>query len=302
MADSHAGQLAALTAMLSKRQEDRNGPPMPGGDHFGRDHWYVPRWAMILMAVILFVLFFLLVGIALIAALRHRRSGTSTTDIKRSIADQAAARRRSSGISDDDPDGIKPIKRLRSFHMKGAVVMSPEAMSPRTPKTPKSAGLFGRFFRKKDGRRLAPLDEEKNESYASLNSYPDTPGLDEKMLEASPPPTPAPAFGWTSNVGPGGKRRSLAESPAINPTPPPAYTGGVGEQNTAYKGETRPPVGQRESDSFLVQASRRMSRDAKRLSTDYNENYQSRPSGGLFDDDDDERRPLGYDPDSRSGH
>ncbi|KAJ6259071.1 hypothetical protein Dda_5968 [Drechslerella dactyloides] len=300
MADTHAGQLAALTAMLAKRQDDRN-MPMPGGDHFGRDTWTVPRWAMILMAVILFILFFLLVGIALLTAFRHRRSGTSSSDIKRSIAAADQARRRSSGISDDDPDGIKPIKRLRSFHMRGAMVMSPEAMSPRTPKTPKSAGLFGRFFRKKDGRRLAPLDEEKNDSYASLNNYPDTPGIDEKMLEASPPPTPAPAFGWTSNVGPGNKRRSLIDSPG-GPPPLPAYPGGPGEQNTAYKGDTRPPLGQRESDSFLATSARRMSRDAKRLSTDYNENYQSRPSGGLFDDDDDERRPLGYDPDSRSGH
>ncbi|EPS36735.1 hypothetical protein H072_9701 [Dactylellina haptotyla CBS 200.50] len=283
------------SADLTKRQN--NSPmPMPGGDHFGRDRWRPPLWSMILSAVLLGLIFISLISFAILTLLRNRRakSPASDVEIKRTIAHQ----RRMSGISDTDPDNIKPVKRLRSFHMKGAVSPSSAGSSPRTPKTPGKDGLFNRFFRKKDGTRLTPLDEEKNESYASLNAYPDTPALDEKMLEASPPPTPAPAFGWNSNVGPGGNqgRRSTVDGSIGKDK------SDVGEQSTAYKGDTRPPLGQRESDSFLQMDSRRASTDPKRLSRDYNENFQSRPSGGLFDDDDDERRPLGYDPDSRSGH
>ncbi|KAK6544358.1 hypothetical protein TWF694_001059 [Orbilia ellipsospora] len=315
---------------LSKRQFDFDNPPMPGGDHFGHDggyYSYYPKWAMITSAVIL-GLFFLGLFVFLILYILRRRKPKSPSanpeaqiEIQRAIAHQ----RRMSGISDTDPDNIKPIKRLRSFHMKGA--MSPDSVSssprtPRTPKTPGSAGLFSRFFRKGDNsKRLPPLDEERNDSYASLNAYPDTPALDEKMLEASPPPTPAPAFGWSANVGPGGNSTNRRDSTPTysSTTAPPAYSqrrstvdgsmgkdndnSGIGEQNLSYKGDTRPPIGQHESDSFLQTSNRRMSRDQKRLSSDYNENYQTRPSGGLFDDDEiDERRPLGYDPDSRSGH
>ncbi|KAK6531412.1 hypothetical protein TWF281_008217 [Arthrobotrys megalospora] len=281
-----------LTMTLTKRQ---NPAPIPQG-HFGRDRWYAPRWAMILSAVLAGILVVSICACLLVTVFRRRKNYTSTSDIKRAIAEQ----RRMSGISEEDPDNIKPVKRLRSFHMKGAMSASPDTMSPRTPKGP-NAGLFSRFFRKKDGKRLPPLDEERNESYSNLNAYPETPALDEKMLEASPPPTPAPAFGWSSNVGPTGYQ-SRGASIDQGPPPLPAYSpSGVGEQNTAYKGDTRPPMGQRESDSFL-QTSERTSRDAKRLSTDYNENYQTRPSGGLFDDDEDERKPLGYNPDSRSGH
>ncbi|KAF3176004.1 hypothetical protein TWF225_009186 [Orbilia oligospora] len=284
--------LASLITMadLSKRQNPIPAP-IPQG-HFGRDRWYAPRWAMILSAVLAGIFVVSICACILVTVFRRRKSGTSTAEIKRAIAHQ----RRMSGIVDEDPDNIKPVKRLRSFHMKGAVA-SPDATSPRTPKGA-NAGLFSRFFRKKDGKRLPPLDEERNESYSSLNSYPETPALDEKMLEASPPPTPAPAFGWSSNVGPGPQQRgSIDQGP-----PAPPYYPGVGEQNTAYKGDVRPPAGQRESDSFLQTGTGKTSRDAKRLSTDYNENYQTRPSGGLFDDDEDERRPLGYNPDSRSGN
>ncbi|KAF3112404.1 hypothetical protein TWF103_003188 [Orbilia oligospora] len=248
-------------ADLSKRQNPIPAP-IPQG-HFGRDRWYAPRWAMILSAVLAGIFVVSICACILVTVFRRRKSGTSTAEIKRAIAHQ----RRMSGIVDEDPDNIKPVKRLR-------------------------------FFRKKDGKRLPPLDEERNESYSSLNSYPETPALDEKMLEASPPPTPAPAFGWSSNVGPGPQQRgSIDQGP-----PAPPYYPGVGEQNTAYKGDVRPPAGQRESDSFLQTGTGKTSRDAKRLSTDYNENYQTRPSGGLFDDDEDERRPLGYNPDSRSGN
>ncbi|KAK6495347.1 hypothetical protein TWF481_003371 [Arthrobotrys musiformis] len=284
--------LANLTPQMSllKRQSTA---PIPQG-HFGRDRWYAPRWAMILSAVLAGILVLSICLCILVTVFRRRKSYTSSADIKRAIAHQ----RRMSGITEEDPDNIKPIKRLRSFHMKGATP-SPDTTSPRTPKGTQNAGLFSRFFRKKDGKRLPPLDEERNESYSSLNSYPETPALDEKMLEASPPPTPAPAFGWSSNVGPAQHRGSIDQGPPAPPyyTGGGGVTGGAGEQNTAYKGEARPPMGQRESDSFL-----KTSRDAKRLSTDYNENYQTRPSGGLFDDDDDERRPLGYNPDSRSGN
>ncbi|KAK6363692.1 hypothetical protein TWF730_001112 [Orbilia blumenaviensis] len=307
--------LASLLTMhstLSKRQDQQQPSqapiPMPHGG-FGRDtRWYAPRWAMILSAVLAGLLILSICIFILVTVFRRRKSHTSTAEIKRAIAHQ----RRMSGIIDEDPDNIKPVKRLRSFHMKGAVA-SPDSTSPRTPKgSGPNAGLFSRFFRKKDGTRLPPLDEERNESYSSLNAYPETPALDEKMLEASPPPTPAPAFGWSSNVGPGPQARGSIDH---GPPAPPYYPGnnnnnnntnnpasGVGEQNTAYKGDTRPPTGQRESDSFLQTGNERTSRDSKRLSTDYNENYQTRPSGGLFDDDEDERRPLGYNPDSRSGH
>ncbi|KAF3929249.1 hypothetical protein AA313_de0205453 [Arthrobotrys entomopaga] len=333
---------------LSKRQFDFNNPPMPGGDHFGHDGYYsyYPKWAMITSAVILGLFFLGLFTFIILYALRRRNRSSNPSqvnpeaqiEIQRAIAHQ----RRMSGISDTDPDNIKPIKRLRSFHMKGA--MSPDSTSsssprtPRTPKTPGSGGLFSRFFRKGDNsKRLPPLDEERNDSYANLNAYPETPGIDEKLLEASPPPTPAPAFGWSANVGPpGGKsnnnnnnnnnRRDSTPIYSASSAPPPAYSqrrstvdgssmgkddvsSGVGEQNLSYKGDTtRPPIGQHESDGFLSSSqtgnTRGLSKDQKRLSMDYNENYQSRPSGGLFDDDDvaDERRPLGYDPDSRSGH
>ncbi|KAF3935099.1 hypothetical protein ABW19_dt0208892 [Dactylella cylindrospora] len=283
------GPAAASLAKMRvvKRQNDprfdTKDPPMPQGDHFGHDK-YIPRWAMILMGVLLGVLLLITIVYAVITILRRRKTKTSTSDIKKAIHQRSM-----SGISDDDPDNIKPVKRLRSFHMKGAKVMSPDTMSPRTPK--EGSSLFGRFFRKKEGGRMPPLDEEKNDSYASLNSYPDTPGLDEKMLEASPPPTPAPAFGWASSAGgmPGqNKRRSASD--------------GVGEQNTAYKGDARPPAGQGERDSFLSASSGGDRDPSKRLSTEYNENYQSKPSSGYSDDDDDERKPLGYNPDSRSGH
>lgn len=245
----------------------------------------LPLWAIILIAVVLGLVLILTLYYIITATRARRKNGTSTKDIKQAIASDEKRKylhqRSLSGISEDDPDNIKPVKRLRSFHMKGAA--SPDVVSPRTPKEGNS--LFGRFLRKKDATgvsRKLSLDEERSRSsYDSLNRYPETPGLDEKILEASPPPTPQPNFGWNSQAAADAKRRSVPEAD-------------LGEQRL---GANHPPVGNTEKDSFLAARQNRMS-------VEYNENYQSRPSGGYFDEssDDEERRPLGYNPDSRSGH
>jgi len=135
-----------------------------------------------------------------------------------------------------------------------------------------------------------------NASALSLNRDIDTPGLDEKMLE-SPPPTPAPAFGWSSTAGnTSANKRSMSET--------------MGE-NTAYKPDGRQPVpvGQGEKDGFLSRSSSTRSesgrlgggRGGKRMSAQYDENYQSKPSDYAYFDDEEEKI-LNYNPDSRSGH
>lgn len=178
-------------------------------------------------------------------------------------------------------------------------VRKPTFLSMTADRTQSIGRSITGMFRKKQQRPVLTEDDfaEPKDTYANLNEHFDEKRRSDELLAPSPPPTPAPAYGWSNQSAPTSAR--FAPPPGNPPNRSSSETVRPSHVDTSYRSQgSTTNLLRAESDSLVERSSAEITNKRNNRISMAWDHTQTRPDFDPFEEEPSRGR---YDPDSRSG-